>query len=79
MEHKIFPLITLIPWFKTLVVLPPFLRIRVDFHDIFGEPDVNLGRQRKLKMRGSELAEAMAVVVDRMVSAREAQVPSTGP
>ena len=49
----------------------PFLRIRVDFRDIVGEPDVKGGGKGIQKMRGSELAEAMAVVVDRLVSARE--------
>ena len=29
-----------IPWSKTPVVLPQFLCIRVEFRDIFGEPDV---------------------------------------
>ena len=43
----------------------------MDFYDIFGETDMKQGRQRNLKMRGSELAEAMAVVVDHLVSNRE--------
>ena len=49
----------------------PFLRIRAEFCAIFGEPDVKQGRQRNLKMRGSEIAEAMAVAVDCLVSAHE--------
>ena len=42
----------------------------MDFRDIFGELDVK-GRQQSFMMRGSELIEAMAVAVDRLVNARE--------
>jgi hypothetical protein len=51
-------------------VVPPLSTARAEQRDIFGEPDVK-GRQRNPKMRGADLAEAMASTADRIVSARE--------
>jgi hypothetical protein len=51
-------------------VVPPLPTARAEQHNIFGEPDVK-GRQRNPKMRGADPAEAMALAVDRIVSARE--------
>ena len=41
-----------------------------DFHNIFGEPDMK-GAAKELRMRGSELAKAMAEVVDHLVNDHE--------
>ena len=49
-------------------LVPP---AHAEYHDIFGEPDVNTRRLRNSKMRGSKLGKTVASTVDRIVTARE--------